>query len=87
MWSGDLNSQSALRLDPFLVLEEWEDHFSGLSQLVLIIAPLCLRGKGSIWAKHPLNFRLCGLRLRALKISLDLGVRGMMLVVLSIIVL
>ena len=50
-----------------------------------VIAPLFLRGKGSIWAKHPLDFRLCGLRLRALKISLDLGVRGMMFVVLSII--
>ena len=32
MWSGGLNGQSRSRLDRFLISEDWENHFSGVSQ-------------------------------------------------------
>ncbi|RVX20185.1 Transposon TX1 uncharacterized 149 kDa protein [Vitis vinifera] len=34
-WSGGLNGQSKSRLDRFLILEDWENHFSGVSQRTL----------------------------------------------------
>ncbi|KAJ9701497.1 hypothetical protein PVL29_006726 [Vitis rotundifolia] len=34
-WSGGLNGQSRSRLDRFLVSEDWENHFSGVSQCTL----------------------------------------------------
>ena len=34
-WSGGLNGQSRSRLDRFLISEEWENHFSGVSQCTL----------------------------------------------------
>ena len=35
MWSGWLNGQSRSRLDRFLISEDWENHFSGVSQCTL----------------------------------------------------
>ena len=34
-WSGGLNGQSRSRLDRFLVSEDWEFHFSGVTQCTL----------------------------------------------------
>ncbi|RVW30380.1 Transposon TX1 uncharacterized 149 kDa protein [Vitis vinifera] len=34
-WSGGLNGQSWSRLDHFLISEDWENHFSGVSQCTL----------------------------------------------------
>ncbi|RVW45209.1 hypothetical protein CK203_067527 [Vitis vinifera] len=34
-WSGGLNGQSRSRLDRFLISEDWENHFSGMSQCTL----------------------------------------------------
>ncbi|RVW87760.1 Transposon TX1 uncharacterized 149 kDa protein [Vitis vinifera] len=34
-WSGGLNGQSWSRLDRFLISEDWENHFSGVSQCTL----------------------------------------------------
>ncbi|RVX00739.1 putative ribonuclease H protein [Vitis vinifera] len=34
-WSGGLNGQSKSRLDRFLISEDWENHFSGVSQCTL----------------------------------------------------
>ena len=31
-WIGGLNSQAASRLDRFLILDQWEDHFSAITQ-------------------------------------------------------
>ena len=35
MWSGGLNGQSRSRLDRFLISEDWENHFSAVSQCTL----------------------------------------------------
>ena len=34
-WSGGLNGQSMSRSDHFLVSEDWETHFSGVTQCTL----------------------------------------------------
>ena len=34
-WSGGLNGQSMSRLDSFLVIEDWENHFKGVAQYTL----------------------------------------------------
>ncbi|KAL6312886.1 hypothetical protein AAG906_025743 [Vitis piasezkii] len=34
-WSGGMNGQSKSRLDCFLISEDWENHFSGVSQRTL----------------------------------------------------
>ena len=34
-WSGGLNGQSRSRLDCFLISEDWENHFNGVSQCTL----------------------------------------------------
>ncbi|RVW34945.1 Transposon TX1 uncharacterized 149 kDa protein [Vitis vinifera] len=59
-WSGGLNGQSRSRLDRFLISEDWENHFSGVSQCTLPRpvsdhAPILLDGGGV--RRGPIPFR------------------------------
>ena len=61
-WYGGLNSQVASRLDRFLVSNEWEDHFSGVFQCVLLKivsdhCPISLEGGGEGVKKGKTPFR------------------------------
>ena len=60
-WCGGLNNKSAYRLDRVLVLEDWECHFSNLSQSLLPKptsdhAPILLDGGGIRGKKTPFRF-------------------------------
>ena len=59
-WSGGLNGQSWSRLDRFLISEDWENHFSGVSQCTLPRpvsdhSPILLDGGGV--RRGPIPFR------------------------------
>ncbi|RVX03362.1 hypothetical protein CK203_019838 [Vitis vinifera] len=59
-WSGGLNGQSRSRLDRFLISEDWENHFSGVSQCTLPRpvsdhSPILLDGGGV--RRGPIPFR------------------------------
>ncbi|RVW85403.1 Polyadenylate-binding protein RBP47B' [Vitis vinifera] len=61
-WCGGLNNRSASRLDRFLVSEDWESHFSNLSQSLLPKptsdhAPILLDGGGISGKKNPFLLR------------------------------
>ena len=65
-WCGGLNSQAASRLDCFLVFDEWEDHFSGISHFVLPRLSfdhclIILDGEGVKKMRSFLDLRICGL--------------------------
>ena len=59
-WIGGLNSQAASRLDRFLILDQWEDHFSAITQsalprMVSDHSPIVLEAEG-FFRKKPLPF-------------------------------
>ena len=58
-WCSGLNSQATSKLDNFLVSNEWEDHFSGISQFTLpkmdfYHCPIILEGGGVKKGQDPL---------------------------------
>ena len=60
-WSCGLNNQSMFRLDPFLVTEDWESHFSGVVQYPLLRLvsnhfPILLDGGGVRRGPTPFHF-------------------------------
>ena len=60
-WCGGLNNRSGSRLDHFLISEDWESHFSNLSQSLLPKptsdhAPILLDGGGIRGKKTPFRF-------------------------------
>ena len=60
-WMGGLNSQVASRLDRFLILDQWEDHFFAITQfalprLVSDHSPIVLEAGGFSSGKKPLLF-------------------------------
>ena len=60
-WKGGLNNQSHSRIDRFLVLNEWEEHFSGAVQSVLpkLVSdhfPILLDGGGVRGGPMPFRF-------------------------------
>ena len=66
-WCGGLNNQSVSRLDHFLVLEGWQDHFNGLLKRVLPRpaldhTPILLDGGGVRKDKTPFRFENMWLR-------------------------
>ena len=61
LWCGGLNSQVTSRLDHFLVSNEWEDHFSGISQFAFSViafdhCPIILKGGGVKKGKTPFRY-------------------------------
>ncbi|RVW18196.1 hypothetical protein CK203_064389 [Vitis vinifera] len=60
-WIGGLNSQAASRLDHFLISDQWEDHFSAITQsalprMVSDHSPIVLETGGlKIWNKEVLG--------------------------------
>ena len=71
-WCGGLNNRSASRLDWFLVSEEWESHFSNLSQSLLPKpisdhAPILLDGGGIRGRKTPFRFKNMWLKVEGFK--------------------
>ena len=71
-WYGGLNSQAALRLDCFLISNEWEDHFLGVFQCALprIVSnhcPISLEGGGVKKGKTPFRFENMWLLLDGIK--------------------
>ncbi|RVW89948.1 hypothetical protein CK203_036517 [Vitis vinifera] len=63
-WSGGLNGQSRSRLDRFLISEDWENHFSGVSQCTLPRpvsdhSPILLDGGGVRRGPIPSVLRIC----------------------------
>ena len=60
-WCGGLNNRSKLRIDQFLISEEWEAHFQGavqtvLARLVSDHAPILLDGGGMRRGPRPFRF-------------------------------
>lgn len=60
-WRGGLNNQSELRLDRFLVSEDWECYFSGIAQCLLHRPvfdhfPIVLNGGGLRKGPSPFKF-------------------------------
>ena len=71
-WCGGLNNKSAYRLDRFLVLEDWECHFSNLSQSLLPKptsdhAPILLDGGRIRGRKTPFRFENMWLKVEGFK--------------------
>ncbi|RVW26396.1 Transposon TX1 uncharacterized 149 kDa protein [Vitis vinifera] len=60
-WIGGLNSQAASRLDRFLFSDQWEDHFSAITQaalprLISDHSPIVLQAGGFSSGKSPFRF-------------------------------
>ena len=60
-WIGGLNSQAASRLDRFLISNQWEDHFSAITQsalprMVSDHSPIVLEAGGFSSGKSPFRF-------------------------------
>ena len=71
-WCGGLNNRSASRLNRFLVSEEWESHFSNLSQSLLLKsisdhAPILLDGGRIRGRKTPFRFKNMWLKVEGFK--------------------
>ncbi|RVW32631.1 putative methyltransferase PMT13 [Vitis vinifera] len=74
-WRGGLNNQSQLRLDRFLVSEDWECYFSGIAQcllhrLVYDHFPIVLNGGGLRKGPSPFKFENIFVKGEALKAKL-----------------
>ncbi|RVW67638.1 Transposon TX1 uncharacterized 149 kDa protein [Vitis vinifera] len=71
-WIGGLNSQAASRLDRFLISDQWEDHFSAISQsalprLVSDHSPIILEAGGFSSGKSPFCFENMWLKIDGFK--------------------
>ncbi|RVW16809.1 Transposon TX1 uncharacterized 149 kDa protein [Vitis vinifera] len=71
-WIGGLNSQAASRLDRFLISDQWEDHFSAISQsalprLVSDHSPIILEAEGFSSGKSPFRFENMWLKIDGFK--------------------
>ena len=71
-WIGGLNSQAASRLDRFLILDQWEDHFSAITQsalprLVSYHNPIVLEVGGFSSGKSPFCFENMWLKIDGFK--------------------
>ncbi|RVW39533.1 Transposon TX1 uncharacterized 149 kDa protein [Vitis vinifera] len=61
-WIGGLNSQASSRLDRFLISDQWEDHFSAITQsalphLVFDHNPIVLEARGFSSGKSPFKLK------------------------------
>ena len=71
-WIGGLNSQAASRLDRFLISDQWEDHFSTITQsalprLVSDHNPIVLEVGGFSSGKSPFRFENMWLKIDGFK--------------------
>ena len=71
-WIGALNSQAASRLDHFLILDQWEDHFSAITQfalprLVSDHSPIVFEAGGFSSGKSPFRFENMWLKIDGFK--------------------
>ena len=71
-WIGALNSQAASRLDHFLILDQWEDHFSAITQsalprMVFDHNPIVLEARGFSSGKNPFRFENLWLKIDGFK--------------------
>ena len=71
-WIGGLNSQVASRLDRFLILDQWEDHFFAITQfalprLVSDHSPIVLEARGFSSGKSPFHFKNMWLKIEGFK--------------------
>ena len=71
-WIGGLNSQAASRLDRFLILDQWEYHFSAITQsalprLVSDHSPIVLKAGGFSSSKSPFRFENMWLKIDGFK--------------------
>ncbi|RVW90107.1 hypothetical protein CK203_035864 [Vitis vinifera] len=71
-WIGGLNSQAASRLDRFLFSDQWEDHFSAITQaalprLISDHSPIVLQAGGFSSGKSPFRSHCIAEKLKALK--------------------
>ena len=71
-WIGGLNSQAASRLDHFLISDQWEDHFSAITQsalprMVSDHSPIVLEAGGFSSGKNPFCFENMWLKIDGFK--------------------
>ena len=71
-WIGDLNSQVASKLDRFLISDQWEDHFSAITQsalprLVFDHNPIVLEAGDLSLDKSPFRFENMWLKIEGFK--------------------
>ncbi|KAJ9708014.1 hypothetical protein PVL29_000195 [Vitis rotundifolia] len=71
-WIGGTNSQAASRLDRFLISDQWEDHFSAITQSVLPRtvsdhSPIVLEAGGFSSGKSPFRFENMWLKIDGFK--------------------
>ncbi|RVX18134.1 hypothetical protein CK203_004236 [Vitis vinifera] len=71
-WIGGLNSQAASRLDRFLISDQWEDHFSAITQstlpcLISDHSPIVLEAGGFSSGKSPFRFENMWLKIDGFK--------------------
>ena len=71
-WIGGLNSQAASRLDRFLILDQWEYHFSAITQSALPHLdsdhnPIVLEAGGFSSGKNPFRFENMWLKIDGFK--------------------
>nr|CAN79448.1 hypothetical protein VITISV_004425 [Vitis vinifera] len=70
-WIGGLNSQAASRLDRFLISDQWEDHFSAITQsaprMVSDHSPIVLEAGGFSSGKIPFHFENMWLKIDGFK--------------------
>eukprot|EP00261_Vitis_vinifera_P032749 XP_019073992.1 PREDICTED: uncharacterized protein LOC109122143 [Vitis vinifera] len=71
-WIGGSNSQAASRLDRFLIFDQWEDHFSPISQSALPClfsdhSPIILEAGGFSSGKSPFRFENMWLKIDGFK--------------------
>ena len=71
-WIGGLNSQVASRLDHFLISDQWEDHFSAITQSALprVVSdhsPIVLETGGFSSGKNPFCFENMWLKIDGFK--------------------
>ncbi|RVW38638.1 LINE-1 reverse transcriptase-like [Vitis vinifera] len=71
-WIGGLNSQAASRLDRFLISDQWEDHFSAITQsalprMVSDHSPIVLEAGGFSSGKIPFRFENMWLKIDGFK--------------------
>ena len=71
-WIGSLNSQAASKLDRFLISDQWEDHFSAITQFVLprLVSdhsPIVLEAGGFSSGKSPFRFESMWLKIEGFK--------------------
>ncbi|RVW47759.1 hypothetical protein CK203_103402 [Vitis vinifera] len=85
IWCGGLNRKSMSRIDHFLIMADWEDHFTNTSQFPLLrlvsdYSSILIQGGGIKKGRTPFRFENMWLKLEGFKDVVKGGGKGINLV-------